>query len=77
MVYEEDIRKDYFAVTPCEILNWVVMSSEKKWRLQLVYVVPTALFPWNGMMSIPNNLGYANIPSQWEGRDLAIQFISS
>ena len=27
------LSKDYSAVTPCEILNWVVISSEKNWRL--------------------------------------------
>ena len=27
--------RDYFAVTPREILNWVVISSEENWRLQL------------------------------------------
>ena len=29
------ISNDYFAVTPREILNWVVISSEKNRRLQL------------------------------------------
>ena len=32
---KQKVKTINFAVTPCEFLNWAVISSKKNWRLQL------------------------------------------